>query len=99
MNALDQTVYRAPLGPTGIIQPLASSLQESRDSDRWLKQLRPWLQAGGPLGRGYLNFGSQAALIRWKADATSGYAWQLAHVLVGQASLLTPSYALQQPLE
>src|SRR5437762_2905445 len=57
----------------------------------------PWLRAGAPVGRGYLTFGSQAALVRWKGDATSGRAWQFAHVLLGQATMLSASYALQLP--
>jgi hypothetical protein len=97
MSSLDQIVYRAPSGAGGIILPVAASFREHAESDRWLERLDPWLRAGGPLGRGYLDFGSVAALIRWKDDATSGYAWQFANVLVGQATTLSGGYALQLP--
>jgi hypothetical protein len=97
MSTLDQIVYRAPNGASGTILPTAASLQERSEMDRWLVRLDPWLRVGAPIGRGYLNFGSQAALIRWKESTTSGYAWQFAHVLVGQASTLTAGCALQLP--
>ncbi len=97
MNSLDQIVYRAPSGAGGTILPTAASLQERSEMDRWLARLEPWLRGGAPVGRGYLNFGSQAALIRWKESTASGYAWQFAHVLVGQASVLSASSALQAP--
>lgn len=94
MNALDQIVYRAPSGTGGIILPMATSLRERSETDRWRDRLDPWLRAGAPVGRGYLTFGPQAALVRWKGEASSGCAWQFAHVLVGQAS---PGYALRLP--
>lgn len=97
MSTLDQIVYRAPSGAGGVILPTAASLQERSEMDRWLARLDPWLRVGAPIGRGYLNFGSQAALIRWKESTTSGYAWQFAHVLVGQATTLTADCALQLP--
>ncbi len=97
MSTLDQIVYRAPSGAAGIILPTAASLPERSEMDRWLARLDPWLRAGAPRGRGYLNFGAQAVLIRWKESATSGYDWQFAHVLVGPARTLTATNALQLP--
>ena len=97
MSALDQIVYRASGGTDAIILPLAASLPEGTEKDRWLERLDPWLRAGALAGRGYLVFGPQAAFVRWKGDATASRAWEFAHVLVGPVSTLSANYALQQP--
>jgi hypothetical protein len=97
VSALDQMVYRVPIGTGGIVVPAAASPQDPGETDRWLKLLYPWLRAGAPVGRGYLTFGPRAALIRWKEDATAGASWRFAHVLTGPAATLSVSYALQLP--
>ena len=97
MSALDQIVYRASGSTGATILPLATSLPESPEKDRWLKRLDPWLRAGALAGRGYVIFGPQAAFVRWKGDAAADRAWEFAHVLVGPVSTLSASYALQLP--
>lgn len=97
MSALEQMVYRVPIGTGGIVVPAAASPQDPGETDRWLKLLYPWLRAGAPVGRGYLAFGPRAALIRWKEDVTAGSSWRFAHVLTGPAATLSASYALQLP--
>ena len=87
MSALDQIVYRVPSGTGGTIVPAAASLRDRSETDRWLNRLDPWLRTGAPAGRGYLNFGSQAALLRWKDDPAAVGSWHFAHVLVGQAAV------------
>ena len=94
MSTLDQIIYRAPSGPGGIILQAAASLQDPSARDFWLRQLDPWLRAGGSLGRGYLRFGPQSALIRWHDNTTSRHAWQFAHAVVGSSAILTSSYSL-----
>jgi hypothetical protein len=83
MSTLDQIIYRAPSGPRGIILQAAASLQDPGSGDLWLRRLDPWLRAGGPLGRGYLNFGAESALIRWHDNTTSGTAGQAAQPAAG----------------
>ncbi len=95
MTALDQILYRAPGGPTGLIVPAAGSLDRT-DMGRWLKRLYPWLRAGAPLGRGYLALGSEAALIRWDDNRATGN-WQFAHVLTGPAAALSARHGLLLP--
>jgi len=94
MSTLDQIIYRAPSGARGIILQAAASLEDPGSGDLWLRRLDPWLRAGGPLGRCYLSFGPQAALVRWHDNTTSGIAWQFAHAVVGSSAVLTGSYAL-----
>lgn len=94
MSTLDQIIYRAPSGAGGIILQAAASLQDPGSRELWLQRLDPWLRAGGPLGRGYLSFGPESALIRWQDNITSGLAWQFAHAVVGPSAVLTGSYAL-----
>jgi hypothetical protein len=94
MSTLDQIIYRAPSGPHGIILQAATSLQDPAVRDFWLRNLEPWLRAGGCLGRGYLRFGQQSALVRWHDNTTSRHPWRFAHALVGPSTLLTGSYAL-----
>src|ERR1700744_3912800 len=97
MTSMDQIVYQAGDGSSASIWPVASSIADQAVSESWRQRLDPWLRAGNPLGRGYLNFGSQAALIRWHPDTASRRGWQYAHVLVGQTSVLTSEYALELP--
>ncbi len=96
MSVLDQIVYRLPEG-TGRILPMAASFQDPAESARWQQWLDPWLRAGGPEDRGYLNFRTQAALIRWRSAGTGSRRWRMAHVLVGSPATLSSSYALRLP--
>jgi hypothetical protein len=97
MSALDQIVCRVPSGTGGPIALAAASLRDRSETDRWLNRLDPWLRMGAPLGRGYLSFGSQAALLRWKYDPATVGSWHFAHALVGRATSLSADYALQLP--
>ena len=97
MSSIDQIIYRAPGGTDGIILQAGASMRDHAESERWLRRLEPWLRAGSPLGRGYLDFGSSAALIRWRSDRRSPLGWQFALVLIGQPAVLTSSYALELP--
>jgi hypothetical protein len=94
MSTLDQIIYRAPSGSRGIILQAAASLADPSSGGLWMRRLEPWLRAGGPLGRGYLSFGPESALIRWHDNTTSAIAWQFAHAVVGSSAVLAGRYAL-----
>jgi hypothetical protein len=97
MSGIDQITYRARNGSAGIIYEAATSLRDQAGSERWLRRLEPWLRAGRPQGRAYLNFGPQAAFLRWYAEAGSQFDWQYALALVGQPDVLAGGYALELP--
>ena len=97
MSAIDQIVFRAPSGSTGTIVPAFSSIEDNAEVDYWQRRLDPWLRTGNPMGRGYLDFGKQAALIRWYTDVESRYDWQYALVFIGPSAVLTAGYALELP--
>lgn len=94
---MDQIVFRAPGGSTGPIVPAFSSIKDNAEVRNWQRRLDPWLRTGSPLGRGYLDFGPQAALIRWYTGAASRYDWQYALVLIGPSAVLTAGYSLELP--
>ncbi|MGH3157227.1 MAG: hypothetical protein ACRDNF_11710, partial [Streptosporangiaceae bacterium] len=98
MSTIDQILYLAPSGGDGDIRQAAASIRDRIESERWQQRLEPWLRSGSPQGRGYMHFGSQAALIRWRSDVTSPHGWQYALVLIGQPAVLTGSYALELPV-
>lgn len=95
MKPIDQITYRARNDGTGIINHAATSIWDKPALSRWWRRLEPWLRAGNPLGRAYLNFGTEAAFIRWYRGAQSQFDWQHALVLVGEADVLTGDYALE----
>ncbi|MGH3168659.1 MAG: GTPase domain-containing protein [Trebonia sp.] len=95
MTVLDQIVYRAPSGPRGMIMHANASPLAASARALWLSRLEPWLKAGGPPGRGYLRFESQAALLRWHPASGSRHAWEYAHALVGEPGTLTAGFALR----
>lgn len=109
MSAIDLITYRARAEGEGIIiVQMATSIRDQRQADPWQRRLDLWLRAGHPLGSAYLDFGSEAAFIRWQADAGSRLAWwqadagsrfgwEYALVLVGQSAALTGTYALELP--
>jgi hypothetical protein len=97
MSSIDQIVYRAPGGSSGRILQAASSIWDQAESESWLRRLDPWLRTGNPLGRGYLDFGSHAAFIRWYTQPSSRHDWQVALILAGQPTVLTGGYALELP--
>ncbi len=97
MDTINQITYRAGNGSAGIIYEATTSIRSQAESGRWMRRLEPLLRMGGPLGRAYLNFGTQAAFIRWYAESDSDTHWQYALVLVGQPNVLTAGYALELP--
>lgn len=97
MNDIDQILYRAPRGSGDTILRSASSVADPEADRAWQQLLQPWLRAGGPLGRCYVNFGSTAAAIRWHASSDRRYDWQYASVLVGEPAVLTGDYLLDLP--
>jgi len=97
MSTIHQIVFRAPNGSNGTIVPAFSSIKDNANVERWQRRLDPWLRTGNPLGRGYLDFGEQAAFIRWHTDVASRYDWQYALVLIGPPVVLSAGYALELP--
>ncbi len=97
MSGLDQIVYRAPSGPGGMILQAGTSIADPASGEQWLRRLEPWLRAGGPHVRGYLNDGKAAALIRWHDSAGPRRAWEFAHAFVAASPVLTGRYALLLP--
>ena len=95
MSAIDQIVFRAPNGSSGTIVPAFSSIENNAEVEYWQRRLDPWLRVGNPLGRGYLDFGEQAALIRWHADVASRDEWRYAVVFIAPSAVLTAAYALE----
>jgi hypothetical protein len=71
----------------------ATSIRDSRDGDRWLKLLEPWLRRGSPDSSAYLDFRQQAAFIRW----LSREGRRSAVAVVGDSGALTATYALELP--
>lgn len=98
MDIIDQITYRARDGSAaGAIDEVATSIWGKEHTERWRQRLEPLLRIGRPPGRTYLNFGPQAACIRWYAESPSRFDWQYALVLVAQPYALTSGYALELP--
>jgi hypothetical protein len=96
MNAIDLITYRARAGADGIvILQTETSIRDQRRADRWQRRLEPWLRAGRSPGRTYLDFGQEAALIRFLATTGNRPGWQSAVVLAGQPTELPGTYALE----
>lgn len=96
MDTIDQIIYRARDGGGGFIYEAATSILDTGECARLQQRLEPLLRIGRPLGRAYLNFGEQAAFVRWYAESAS-FDWQYALVLVAHPDVLTASYALELP--
>src|SRR5579872_934633 len=97
MGTIDQITYRARAGGGRGADTAATSIADKAQLDRWQRVLEPLVVAGRPLGRAYLNFGTQAALVRWYAEAGSRADWQYALALIDQSDTLTAGYALELP--
>ena len=96
MSAIEAISYRARAGGSGtVIIQTHTSIRNLLQASRWQRKLDPWLQTGNSRGRAYLDFQPEAAFIRWQGNTGSERPWSYAHVLVGQASELTGSYALE----
>lgn len=98
MSAIDQITYRARQGGDGVtIVQTETSIRDLEQADSWRRLLDLWLRQGSPLGCAYLDFGSQAAFLRWQASDRSRLGWEYALALVGQSATLTGTYALELP--
>jgi hypothetical protein len=98
VNAVDLISYRARAGRNGVvISQAATTIRDQQKTDRWQRQLEPWIRIGDPRGCAYLDFGAQAAFIRWQADGLVQLDWQQAFVLVGPSDQLTGVCALEFP--
>jgi hypothetical protein len=97
VSDIDQITYRAPVGGGGIILQAATSIRDPLESEQWQRRLEPWLRGGRPPGRAYLNFGPQAAFIRWYAEPRKPSDWKYAVVLIGRPAALTARYVLELP--
>jgi len=98
MSGIELISYRARERDDGMaISQTAATIVDQQETGRWLRRLESWLRLGNPQGSAYLDFGSQAALIRWQADPGSRLAWDRAVVLVGSSARLTGTYALELP--
>lgn len=96
VSGIGLITYRARLGGSGIIVVQTdTTILDKLQTDRWQRQLDPWLRAGDPRGTAYLDFQRQAAFIRWRARSGPSAGWEYAHVLVGQSAELTGTYALE----
>jgi len=96
MNTIDQITYQTRAG-SGIIIQTATSIRDRLQLEHWRRRLEPWTRIGDPRGCAYLDFGSEAAFIRWQAESASQLQWQQALVLVGPSDRLTGTYALELP--
>lgn len=97
MSTMEAIAYQAGDGSAGSPAPrIATSFQDSRQADLWVRRLDRWLRTGSPDGRAYLNFGSHAALIRWQSDPSSPDS-PYALALVGEPAVLTGEFALELP--
>jgi hypothetical protein len=95
MSVIDQITYWTRDSSKGLIYPVASSIRNKAESDSWQPRLAPWLQVGRPPGRAYLNFGRQAAMIRWNAASGPQGDQRFARVLVGDPAALTARFGLE----
>jgi hypothetical protein len=97
VRTIEQILYRAPRGSADTILRTATSVKDLRLDRHWQETLEPWLRAGGPLGRCFVDFGAQAAAIRWYSGTDRRYDWQYAKALLGDPAILTGIYLLELP--
>jgi Double-GTPase 2 len=96
MNAIDRTIYRAQAGADGItVVHTETSIRDQQRAGHWRHRLEPWLWAASSPGSAYLDFGQEAAFIRFLGTAGKRPVWQSAIVLAGQSADLTSTYALE----
>jgi hypothetical protein len=98
VSTVELISYRAKAVPGGVeISQNATSFRPPQLAYSWRKRLDPWLRAGGSKGCGYLNFGAEAAFIRWQPTSVPRLEWRSAIARVGPSSEFTGSYALELP--
>lgn len=96
MNAVDRIIYRPRAGASfTVIVQTETSIPDLQQAGRWRHRLEPWLWAGRSPGAAYLDFGQEAAFIRFIGTASKPPAWLSAVVLVGQSAELNSTYALE----
>ena len=93
MSGLDQVIYVGEAGGSGPLAMTATSLARDGSIADWHSRLEKWLGVGQPPADGYLIFGSEAVLIRWRLVAGR----RTAHVVIGPRESLTPKVALRFP--
>ncbi|HEX4832666.1 MAG TPA: hypothetical protein VH478_16405 [Trebonia sp.] len=96
MNAVDLVItFRArAVGDGFAVAVTATSTRDNQRVATWQRRLDPWLHAGAAPGLGYLDFGTEAAFIRFEGGGKN-LPWLSARVLVGPSSELTGGYALE----
>jgi len=96
MNTVDRITYRPRAGASGtVIVQTETSIPDLPRAGRWRHRLEPWLWAGRSPGAAYLDFGQEAAFIRFLGAASKPPAWLSAGVLVGQPAELNSTAALE----
>lgn len=96
MNAIDQITYRSRAGADGIvIIQTDTPIRDQRRADRWQRRLDPWLRTGIAGGCVYLDYGPEAAFIRFQSAAGGHPRWRSAVALVGLSAELTGTHALE----
>jgi hypothetical protein len=93
MTGLDQVLYVGEADGRGPLAMVGTSLARDGTIADWHSRLETWLQVGQPPADGYLIFGAEAALIRWRL--ASGR--RVAHVIIGSRESLTVKVALRFP--
>jgi hypothetical protein len=94
VRTIGRITYQARAGSSGKISETGASFTDRAASEHWDVQLEPWLRLGSQESLAYLNFGTEAAFLRWYAEPRSRFDWELAQVHVGPSDLLTGTYAL-----
>ncbi len=98
MSAVELISYRAKALPEGLeISQNATSFRPPQLAYRWRQRLDPWLRAGSSRGCAYLDFGAEAAFIRWQPTTVPRLEWRSALAQVGQPPEFSGSYALELP--
>jgi hypothetical protein len=93
MTGLDQVLYVGEADGNGPLAMTGTSLARDGSIADWHSRLDRWLEVGQPPADGYLIFGSEAALIRWRLVAGR----RIAHVVIGPRESLTAKVALRFP--
>ena len=81
-----QICFQAQQGGIDAITVSATSLSPA-EARTWQQRLTPFLQAGRSVGRGFLDFGTGCAAIRWSGDPGQPQTWRYAHAYVGERGL------------
>ena len=89
-----QISFQAQQSGTAAVTTLATSLSPAQ-ARTWQQRLAPFLPAGRPVGRGFLDFGAGCAVIRWSGDPGQPQTWQYAHAFVGEPGQLAATQALE----